>query len=52
MKFISSSTVALAVLLSGRVHAATYQPNDTFQGESLFSGFSFITQADPMHGHV
>ncbi|KAF8495173.1 endo-beta-glucanase [Russula emetica] len=52
MKFISSSTVALAILLAGRVHAATYQLNDTFQGDSFFSGFSFLTQNDPMHGRV
>jgi hypothetical protein len=52
MKFISSSTVTLAILLAGRVHAGTYILNDTFQGESFFSGFSFISEADPVHGRV
>jgi hypothetical protein len=52
MKFISSSTVALAVLLAGKVHAATYKLNDTFEGNQFFSGFAFLTQSDPLKGRV
>lgn len=52
MKLISSSTVALAVLLAGRVHAVPYKLNDTYEGISFFSGFSFLTQDDPLNGRV
>jgi hypothetical protein len=52
MKFISSSTVALAILLAGKVDAGTYILNDTFKGDSFFSGFSFVSQPDPLRGRV
>jgi hypothetical protein len=52
MKFISSSSVALAILLAGRVHAATYILSDNFQGEDFFSEFTFLSQPDPAQGRV
>jgi len=52
MKFISTSTVALSMLLAGSVRAAPYNVVDTFEGASFFSGFSFFSAPDPTHGRV
>jgi len=52
MKFISTSTVVLSILLAGSVRAVTYKAVDTFEGASFFSGFDFDSAADPTHGRV
>jgi hypothetical protein len=52
MKFISSSTVALSILLAGGARAATYNVAETFQGPDFLTGFSFYSAADPTHGRV
>jgi hypothetical protein len=52
MKFISTSTVVLSLLLAGSVRAAAYNVTDTFQGDGFFSGFSFFSADDPLHGRV
>ncbi|KAH9983471.1 endo-beta-glucanase [Russula compacta] len=53
MMFISTSTVALSVLLAaGSARAATYSVVDDFQAASFLSGFSFFSQPDPTHGRV
>ena len=52
MKFISTSTVALSILLSGGVRAAMYNVADTYERESFFSGFDFYSAPDPTHGRV
>jgi hypothetical protein len=52
MKFTSTSTVALSILLAGSVRAATYNVADTYERESFFSGFDFYSAPDPTHGRV
>jgi hypothetical protein len=52
MKFISTSTVALSILLAGSVRAATYDVADIYEREYFFSGFDFYSAPDPTHGRV
>ncbi|ETW76293.1 glycoside hydrolase family 16 protein [Heterobasidion irregulare TC 32-1] len=51
-RFISISTIAVSVLLSGRALAALYSLSDNFQGSAFFNDFSFEAIADPTHGRV
>ena len=53
MKLITTtSLVALFLLPTGSVRAATYDVTDTFQGNSFFTGFNFFSGADPTNGRV